>query len=141
MSNEPKKYGPILENPGFQNIAYAIRQSTVIAQHRKKEGDRRYDVRYGLGQELIRKSQYPEEFIAALTEFLAKYNTENAQVMETRPGPYRRSVRTNDIDEIVKLIDEYKSSELICKVLVAYGYARESREGQEQGGEGETSAS
>lgn len=110
-------------HPGFQSIAYAIRQSTVVAQYRKKEGDRRYDVRYGLGQELARKSRYPAEFITALSDFLHKYNAENAQVMENRGGPYRKSLKTSDIDDIVALVDQY-GSELICNLLIAYGYAR-----------------
>lgn len=117
----------ILETPGFQNIAYAIRRATVTAQYRKQQGDRRYDVRYGLGQQLARKAAYPNEFIAELADFLAKYNAENAQVMEKRPGPYRRSIRTSDIDDIVALIDESGDSRLICNLLVAYGYARVPR--------------
>src|SRR5690606_23590205 len=108
----------------------AIRQSTVIAQWRKKEGDRRYDVRYGLGQEMVRKSQYRDEFIAALSDFLHRYNAENAQVMESRSGPYRRRVRTSDIEEILQLIDEH-GSDLVCKLLVAFGYAREPRSREE----------
>ena len=126
VSSEPK-LTPIIENQGFQGIAYAIRQSTVVAQYRKQQGDRRYDVRYGLGQQLARKSHYPDAFIAELSDFLAKYNAENAQVMENHPGPYRRSVRTSDIDDIVHLIDEY-GSETICNLLIAYGYARSPRE-------------
>ncbi|MCA9981808.1 MAG: hypothetical protein KDD89_13275, partial [Anaerolineales bacterium] len=127
MSSQPTTYAPILENQGFQNIAYAIRQSTVIAQMRKKEGDRRYDVRYGLGQDLLRKSQYADEFLKAITEFITKYNAENAQVMETRSGPYRRSIRTEDVADIVQLIDAYQDAELICKMLIAFGYARDSK--------------
>lgn len=126
MSTE-KQLGTILKSPGFQSIAYAIRQSTVTAQYRKKQGDRKYDVRYGLGQELARKARYPESFIAALSDFLHKYNAENAQVMETRSGPYRRSVKTTDIDEIVALIDEF-GSETVANLLIAYGYARTPRE-------------
>ncbi len=126
MSTE-KRLSRILESQGFQNIAYAIRQSTVTAQYRKKQGDRKYDVRYGLGQELARKARYPESFIAALSDFLHKYNAENAQVMETRSGPYRRSVKTTDIDEIVALIDEF-GSETVANLLIAYGYARTPRE-------------
>jgi hypothetical protein len=132
MSAEPK-LAVILDpelHPGFQSIAYAIRQSTVVAQYRKKEGDRRYDVRYGLGQELARKSRYSAEFIATLSDFLHKYNAENAQVMENRGGPYRKSLKTSDIDDIVALVDEY-GSELICNLLIAYGYAR-SGKGQEE---------
>lgn len=129
MSTE-KRLTPILENSGFQNIAYAIRQSTVTAQYRKTQGDRKYDVRYGLGQDLARKSRYPDEFVAALSDFLHKFNAENAQVMEARPGPYRRSIRTSDIDEIVWLIDEY-GSEVVANLLIAYGYARMPREEDE----------
>lgn len=131
MGSDPK-LGPILDTPGFQHIAYAIRQSTVTAQyHRKKQGDRRYDVRYGLGQQLARKSRYASEFIAELSDFLQKYNAENAQVMENRSGPYRRSIQTADIDDIVRLIDEY-DSRTICNLLIAYGYARSSWEGEAQ---------
>jgi hypothetical protein len=128
-SQEGPHLSRILETPGFQNIAYAIRQATVTAQYRKQQGDRRYDVRYGLGQQLARKAAYPNEFIAELADFLAKYNAENAQVMEkNRPGRYRRSIRTSDIDDIVALIDEFGDSRLICNLLVAYGYARVPRE-------------
>ncbi len=123
MGTEPKLQ-PILDTPGFQNIAYAIRQSTVVAQLRKKQNDRRYDVRYGLGQQLARKAHYAADFIAELSNFLHLYNAENAQVME-RPqsGPYRRSVRVEDIQDIVRLIDEY-GSQTVAHLLVAYGYAR-----------------
>ncbi len=130
MSNDPQ-LSPILESEGFRNIAYAIRQSTVTAQYRKAQGDRRYDVRYGLGRDLVRQSQYPTEFITALSDFLHKYNAENAQVMENRPGPYRRSVKTNDIEEITRLIDQH-GSDLIAKLLVAFGYARIPRQTNEE---------
>jgi hypothetical protein len=60
------------------------------------------------------------------------YNAENAQVMENRPGPYRKSLRTSDIDEIVRLIDEY-GARTVCNLLIAYGYARVPR--QENDGE------
>jgi len=125
-----EKLMPILENRGFQNIAYAIRQSTVIAQFRKQQGDRRYDVRYGLGQQLARKAHDSREFIAELADFLHKYNAENAQVMETRPGPYRRSLQVSDIEDIVRLIDTY-GAKTVCNLLIAYGYARTGQTGEE----------
>jgi hypothetical protein len=130
MTND-ERLAPILESQGFQNIAYAIRQSTVTAQFRKQLGDRRYDVRYGLGQQLARKSYDSRVFIAELTDFLHKYNAENAQVMETRPGPYRRSIQVSDIDDIVKLVDTY-GARTICNLLVAYGYARTGSSGEEE---------
>jgi len=128
--NVEPKLSTILDTPGFKNIAYAIRQSTVTAQYRRKQqGDRRYDVRYGLNQELARKANYPQDFIAALSEFLHKYNAENAQVMENRAGPYRKSIKTTDIDDVVALVDAF-GAPLICQLLIAYGYARTPREEQ-----------
>lgn len=124
-----KQYADILASEGFLSIAYAIRQSTVTAQYRKKQGDRKYDVRYGLGQQLTRKARYKDEFIAELGDFLFKYNAENAQVMETRGGPYRKSVRTTDIDEIVALIDRF-GSQTVANLLIAYGYARVPRDAE-----------
>jgi hypothetical protein len=119
------KLSKILESPGFQNIAYAIRQSTVTAQYRKSQNDRKYDVRYGLGQQLTRVARKGKEseFIAELADFIHKYNAENAQVMEVRSGPYRRSIQTSDIDDIVRLVDAYDAP-TIAQMLVAYGYAR-----------------
>jgi hypothetical protein len=124
-----EKLAPIFENEGFKNVAYAIRQSTVTAQYRKKQQDRRYDVRYGLGQELARKSRYPDEFVTALADFVHKYNAENAQVAERfqamgREGAsFRRNVKTSDIEAVVKLVDTY-GAPLIANLLIAYGYAR-----------------
>ena len=133
MSNKPK-LSEILDSPGFVNIARAIRDSTVRAQYwRNKKNDKRYTVRYGLGRDLVRQSQYPSDFVAALSEFILNYNAENAQVLERYPeerypqykNKYRWDVRTRDIDEILELIDKYGDSNLIAKLLVAYGYAND----------------
>lgn len=143
MNSEGPDLHKIIQAEGFQNIAYAIRQATITAQYRKSHKDKfsvRYDVRYGLGQQLARKANYRNEFVAELTDFLRLYNAENSQQLEDLskrhgeniPEPIRRllrrSVKTTDIDEIISLIDEYKDSRLICNMLVAYGYAREPRE-------------
>ena len=39
----------------------------------------------------------------------------------------RRDLRTDDIAAIVGLVDEY-GPQVVCNLLVAYGYAREPRE-------------
>ncbi|MGB1288623.1 MAG: hypothetical protein ACPG7F_18965, partial [Aggregatilineales bacterium] len=79
------KLSPILDSAGFQNIAAAIRASTVSAQYRKASGDRLYDIRYGLGRDLNRVADKtkPARFIAALSEFMSQYNAENARIFET----------------------------------------------------------
>lgn len=138
VSNQPN-LSEILDSPGFINIARAIRESTVQAQYWKNQkNDKRYTVRYGLGRDLVRQSQYPEEFVAALSEFLLAYNAENAQVLERYPKErypqyryYRWDIQTRDIQDLLVLIDKYRSSNLIAKLLVAYGYASEYRSRQE----------
>ena len=127
-----KRFAPILESEGFRNFAYAIRHSTIIPQSRKARGlDTLYEIRYGLGAELKRKATVKEEFIAALMDFAQSYNRENAQILERTGKQMRRDLRTSDIEDIVRLIDEY-GSEVVANLLVAYGYAREPREESEQ---------
>jgi hypothetical protein len=126
-----EKLTPILENAGFQNVAAAIRRSTVIPQYFKGRGDKGpYAIRYGLGNDLLRRAAYPEQFVQALGEFLHEYNRETAQIHERYKGnpPVRRAtVTTEDIRQVVELIDTY-GSETVANLLVAFGYAREPRD-------------
>jgi hypothetical protein len=135
MMGHDKKLKPILESPGFQNVAAAIRRSTVIPQYFKGRGDRGpYDIRYGLGAELLRQAAYPDRFMQALGEFLHDYNRETAQVYERYKGhpPVRRAaVTTENIQQIAELIDEY-GSKTVANLLVAFGYAREPREVEDE---------
>jgi hypothetical protein len=138
------KLTDITRNEGFRRIAYAIRQSTITAQYRRAQlGDRTYEVRYGLGQELMREVRYRDKFMVALSEFLQRYNAETAREEEKaanklgrkltpenrRAYNLRASIPYTDIDEVAGLIDRFKSSELIGSMLVAYGYAREPFKG------------
>ena len=138
MSTQGQKLTPIISNPGFKRIAYAIRQSTVWAQYSRSQlKDRTYEVRYGLGQELMREARYKMKFIAALSTFLHQYNAETVREEEkaaNRVGgdlaklppadrsKLRKTVSPADIDQIIELIDTY-DSETVCSLLVAYGYA------------------
>ena len=118
---------PILEDEGFRNVADAIRKSTLSMVYidRRK---RRYDIRYGLGQELMRKAQYKEDFIQELTEFMHSFNDETLRVYERTKGETRRKlITTQDIRSVVKLVDEH-SPKTVCNLLVAFGYARDPRE-------------
>ena len=138
LSNQPQ-LSKIVDSPGFINIARAIRESTVRAQYLKNQkNDKRYTIRYGLGRDLVRQSQYPKKFISDLSDFLFAYNAENAQVLERYPKErypqykHRWDVQTEDIKDILDLIDKYEDSNLIAKLLVAYGYASEYRARQEE---------
>ena len=117
---------PILESDGFRNIAHAIRSSTLIPLYMGRES--RFEVRYGLGQELMRKAQYKDDFIQALAEFLQSYNDESMRVHERTKGQARRKlITTQDIEQVVQLVDLH-GSKTVCNLLVAYGYARDPRE-------------
>ncbi len=145
--NNTHKGGKLIEitnNTGFRRIAYAIRQSTVTAQYRRAQlKDRRYEVRYGLGQELMREASYRDKFIIALSKFLHEYEAETARedekvatelgrkltLEDRRAKGLRAQVDVDSIQAIVGLIDRFGSSELIGSMLIAYGYARELRSG------------
>ena len=73
----------VIGNSGFQNIASAIRRSTRNALYaRKLSNDRTYDVHYGLAQELKRSAVTKPKFMAALSEFVASYMTENLRAAD-----------------------------------------------------------
>lgn len=127
-SNKP--LAPILESPGFRNIAEAIRRSTIIPQYRGR-GESEYDIRYGLGQELKRKALYSDEFIDALSKFMQSYNAENARVYEKNKKQYRKNILTTDIEGVVHLVDTYGAT-IVGNLLIAFGYAREPKEEEEQ---------
>lgn len=118
------KLGPILDDQGFRNVAEAIRRSTIVPQYIGRR-DSLYRIRYGLGQDLVRKSHYADEFLTTLSEFMASYNAENARIQEQRGEQRRRNLTTEDIDRIVALVDTH-GPDLIAGLLVAYGYARDT---------------
>lgn len=134
----------IVGNKGFQRIADAIRSATVFPQQRRiVNNDRTYEVRYGLGQELMRKARYKHEFLVALSEFLFQYNAETAQedekaikelarnthremhplsAQERRNHHLRYMTSEDDLKEVVALVDKH-GSEVVGSLLVACGYS------------------
>jgi hypothetical protein len=132
-NDDPKQtFSMIVQNEGFQNVAYAIRHSTVVPQGRKAKGNKPVvDVRYGLGQQLARKSAYPVDFLAEIAEFLHLYNAENAQLRENKREPFRKNITTADIEALTSLVDQF-GSKVVCNMLVAYGYAREPYEAKDE---------
>jgi hypothetical protein len=133
-SDEPRKaFSQIVKNPGFKNIAYAIRHSTVVPQGRKAKGNKpTVNVRYGLGQQLARKASYPQDFLAEIAKFIHLYNAENAQLRENKRNPFRKNISTEDIESLAKLVDDF-GSKVVCNMLIAYGYAREPYKKGEEG--------
>lgn len=130
ITNKP--IAPIFKVEGFQSLAKAIRNSTISLLYTPK-GNRIYEVRYGLAQDLKRKSAYKNEFIEYLSEFETLYNNENARVKERKGENFitRATIKQQDIEEVISLIDEYGSS-LVGKLLAAYGYALDRKEKVEE---------
>lgn len=116
----------IIENSGFRNIATAIRRSTVIPQYQKVAGDTPYEVRYGLADDLRRKARNRDDFISALSEFMQQYVQENKRVFAREKRAVRADITTNDIAELLQLIDEYDIL-TIANLLIAFGYARDPK--------------
>lgn len=132
MASNPK-LSPILENSGFLAIAEAIRRSTVIPQYQKAQNrENSYEIRYGLGDKLMRAATEKSKFIQELTEFMYQYNRETAQLAESRGMQFRKAITTENIAELVALLDDH-DPKLIAGLLVSYGYARDPRKSEEQG--------
>ncbi len=123
-----KEYLPILQSEGFKNVATAIRKSTISLQYTPK-GQRLYEVKYGIAQDLKRKSDHKNELVEYLSELIAFYNAENARVKERKGDNFipRANVKQQDIEEVIQLIDEYGSN-IVGRLLAAYGYAFDRKE-------------
>lgn len=108
--------------PGFHNIAAAIASSTVWAQHDKlTRNNTTYQIRYGLHRELARHSLVPERFLAALGEFIRNYNNETIRAMELEKSPRRTVVNPEDINDILKMMDDFDDCQMVAELLLAYG--------------------
>lgn len=106
--------------PGFHNIARAISESTVIAQWRKPN-NQTYEIRYGLHRDLARQAQTWDKFLSALSEFIYTYNAETARAQELNRKPWRPMVEADDIADLLRMKDDYKDSQMVAKLLIAFG--------------------
>jgi hypothetical protein len=125
-----KPMSPIVQNEGFQNVAEAIRRSTVIPQRRKSKGDSLYEVRYGLADELRRHARYPNKFLQVLSDFAQSYNQENVRISARENKQFRKDVTTDDLKQIITLMDEYDST-TVAHLLITFGYARDLKDRQD----------
>lgn len=132
------------KHEGFHRIAYAIRQSTVMPQRAKARAKGEapgakspFEVRYGLGNSLRRKTDSRRDFMVALAEFVQLYNAETEQEYENAakehgqdveaPRRYfRKLVNVEDLDDVLDLVQKY-DAQLVCNMLLAYGYATNRR--------------
>ncbi len=158
-TQQPHSYTEIVIAPGFRSLAYCIREATINIQFGKgekkeeKNEQRRqraalYEVRYGLSQDLLRAAKDDGSFIEALSEFVQSYCAENARVFErlraqSRDGGapaslLRRRPSEDDLAEVVGLVQSHGAG-IVCRLLLAFGYARRSN--IRSGGEADTDTS
>jgi hypothetical protein len=144
MQND-QRLADVLNDPGFQAVAAAIRSATVNAQFAKANSlrERRQtgyrEIRYDLLPELRRKSSLPTDrpLIEAISAFIQLYNSENARQQELLAGnPEKRgwfpprNVTTGEFYALVALIESFHAH-TVGPMLCAYGSCRVSRDGNE----------
>lgn len=135
QSNGEKKLAPIIRDEHFQNVASAVRQSTINAllweKNPKKPGRKLpsgMEVRYGLAQEWRRAAPYRDKFVGEVMKFLQQYSEQKAKVRSRDPENKNKywlpELTTRDVERIVELIDDDQyGPETMCGLLLAYGYA------------------
>jgi hypothetical protein len=126
----------IIDDPGFQAVARAVRQATVTAQNRRARNDPNAwrEVRYELLHDIHRTRKVPgTAFIEAVTEFISRYNYENARRREmtkdlkTAPA----NVSVEELKAFTTLVDE-RGASVVGALLAAYGTCKEQWEPEDQ---------
>lgn len=118
----------ILNDHGFQAVAAAIRKSTVSAQALRAMGRDYREIRYDLLPELRRKRSLPggQPLLESISDFISKYNTENARRREMRKQA-PRNVTTEEFASFVALVEAHTAS-TVGALLCAFASCREPRE-------------
>ena len=132
--NDHMTFTEIISDQGFQNIALAIRKSTINEAYLKASGRQVYEIRYGLGQDLRRRARKKEDFLTALATFVQSYNEENCRISERpgRAGHFRADILRDDLASAVKLIETSPHPEAVALLLVGFGFAKQSDEPDDQ---------
>lgn len=130
MDNNDLKLSEIISNNGFQAIAKAIRKSTVSLQYAPKDA-RKYEVRYGVAQNLQTKSRSKEDLAEFVGDFIGTYNSETARKAEKEGKSFRANVREDELLAFYGLLDKYPSK-LIGALLASYGFALAAKTDQNE---------
>ncbi|MDI6893158.1 MAG: hypothetical protein QME70_00865 [Bacillota bacterium] len=123
-------YSAILDDPGFNAVAAAVRRSTVSAQALKAVNRDHREIRYDLLHELRRNRNLPgPALVETVAEFVSVYNAENARIREVkkdlRAAP--SNVTTEDFASFCRLVERYGPA-LVGALLCAFGSCREVRD-------------
>ncbi len=126
MNMNEFKISEIISNEGFQKVAYAIRKSTVTLQYTPKD-QRKFEIRYGLAQNLQNKSKSASDLAEFIGEFIATFNAETARYVEKTGTVLRANIRDNELTQFYELLDKYPST-VIGALLASYGFALTEKE-------------
>lgn len=130
--NDNFKLSEIITDTGFLAIAKAIRKSTVSLQYTPKNA-RKYEIRYGVAQQLQNKSRTKIDFVSFIGEFIGIYNAETARQKEKNPDlPTRAIVKDEELNAFYALLDKYPSK-LISSLLASYGFALNAKSVKDEG--------
>lgn len=127
MASNDLKLTEIIQNEGFLAVAQAIRKSTVSLQYTPKD-QRKFEIRYGLAQQLQNKSKSKEDLTTFIGEFISIYNAETARNAEKNGGKaLRANVKDSELLQFYTLIDR-NSPRFIGALLASYGFALNKKE-------------
>ncbi|MCC5919971.1 MAG: hypothetical protein LAT68_03675 [Cyclobacteriaceae bacterium] len=122
MNTKELNLTEIIENEGFKAVASAIRKSTVTLQYTPKES-RKFDIRYGLAQQLQNKSKSKEDLATFIGEFIGTYNAETGRNAEKNGGKsFRPNVKDEELIQFYTLLNN-NPSRLVGALLSSYGFA------------------
>ena len=120
-------YQKIISNTGFQAVAKAIRNSTILPIIHKNNKD----VIFGLSQKFKIASKDKDTFTSEVSQFIQLYN-EKIMLKDYNQKQHQKYVTTEELSEFYKLLDEDYSAKLIAGMLTAFGFAKEPSEKEEQ---------
>ena len=126
MDTQELNLTEIISNEGFQAIASAIRKSTVSLQYTPKD-QRKFEIRYGLAQQLQNKSKSKGDLATFIGEFIGLYNAETGRYAEKYGKAPRATVKDKELQSFYEILDN-NQPRLIGALLASYGFALTSKE-------------
>lgn len=126
----------IINDPGFEAVARAVRQAKVTSQNKKARGENVWrEIRYELLHDLHRTRKVPgSAFVERVMDFVSRYNYENARRRETEKNPKAAPANISDeeLKSFITLINRHGTS-LVGALLAAYGSCKEKWEPEDAG--------
>jgi hypothetical protein len=124
----------IMNDPGFEAVARAVRQATVTSQNRRARQQEVWrEIRYDLLHDIHRTRKVPgNAFVECITQFISRYNYENARRREMTKNPKAAPANITDeeLKSFVALIGRHGAA-VVGAMLAAYGTCKEKWEPEE----------